>query len=475
MYPIRLTDRLDDDRTRVVPIGASGPLSHADGEIGAEIAELAPAGQPAGTLQEFPRPLRRPARVLLVAVGAGDEAGWRAAGAAVARHLPGDEELQVLLGEAASDEAVRGMAEGLWLGGYRYRDGREEPRSAEAELVTDAFPAYEGSLTQAQAGARATWLARDLTNTPPSIKNPDWMAEEVSGAAAKRPGTGVRVLSGAELERFGGLRAVGGGSKFRPCLVELTWAPPAATTHVVLVGKGITFDSGGISIKTREGMKRMKNDMAGAAAVAAATLGAAELGLPVRITALLPLAENAVSGSAYRPGDVITHYDGTTSESTNSDAEGRLVLADALGYAAELEPDVVIDLATLTGAAPVALGPSIAALYSENDELATALRQAGAEAGERMWRMPLNPDYRELLRSDLADRHSSPTHGGGMAALFLREFTGPYTDRWAHLDIAGPAWTDTGEGELTRGGTGWGVRMLLRYLSALDGGQQARA
>jgi leucyl aminopeptidase len=182
-----------------------------------------------------------------------------------------------------------------------------------------------------------------------------------------------------------------------------------------------------------------------------------------------------VSGSAYRPGDVITHYDGTTSESTNSDAEGRLVLADALGYAAELEPDVVIDLATLTGAAPVALGPSIAALYSENDELAAALRQAGAEAGERMWRMPLNPDYRELLRSDLADRHSSPTHGGGMAALFLREFTGPYADRWAHLDIAGPAWTDTGEGELTRGGTGWGVRMLLRYLSALDGGQQTGA
>ncbi|WP_250003319.1 leucyl aminopeptidase family protein [Actinoplanes sp. M2I2] len=469
MYPIRLTDRLDDDRTRIVPIGAPGPLSHAEGDLGAEIAALAPGGQPAGTVREFPRPLRRPATVLLAEVGAGDEAGWRAAGAAAARAIPGDVPAQVHLGRAATDEAVRGVAEGLWLGGYHYRDGRTEPRTAEVELVTGNPEAYAGSLAQAQATARATWLARDLTNTPPSIKNPDWMAEEISGAAAKRAGTGVRVLSGEALARFGGLRAVGGGSRFRPCLVELTWSPPGATAHVVLVGKGITFDSGGISIKTREGMKRMKNDMAGAAAVAAATLGAADLGLPVRVTALLPLAENAVSGSAYRPGDVITHYDGSTSESTNSDAEGRLVLADALGYAAELDPDVVIDLATLTGAAPVALGPGIAALYSDSDDLAGALERAGAAAGERMWRMPLNGDYRELLRSDLADRHSSPTHGGGMAALFLREFTGAYADRWAHLDIAGPAWTDTTELELTRGGTGWGVRMLLRYLSSFDG------
>ncbi|WP_250027939.1 leucyl aminopeptidase family protein [Paractinoplanes maris] len=472
MYPIRLTDRLDDDRTRIVLIGAPGPLSHADDDLGAEIAALAPAGQPAGTVQDFPRPLRRPAQVFLVHVGAGDEAGWRAAGAAAARAIPGDTPAQVQLSPGVAPEAVRGLAEGLWLGGYRYRDGREEPRTAEVELVTSTPQAYAGGLTQAEVAARATWLARDLTNTPPSIKNPDWIAEEISGAAANRPGTAVRVRSGAELARFGGLRAVGGGSKFRPCLVELTWSPPGATTHVVLVGKGITFDSGGISIKTREGMKRMKNDMAGAAAVAAATLGAADLGLPVRVTALLPLAENAVSGSAYRPGDVITHYDGTTSESTNSDAEGRLVLADALGYAAELEPDTVIDLATLTGAAPVALGPSIAALYSDSDELAAALQRAGAGAGERMWRMPLTGDYRELLRSDVADRHSSPTHGGGMAALFLREFTAAYADRWAHLDIAGPAWTDrTDEPEFTRGGTGWGARTLLRYLSALDGGQ----
>ncbi|MBU2663034.1 leucyl aminopeptidase family protein [Actinoplanes bogorensis] len=471
MFPIRLTDHLDDDLTRIVPIGTPGPLSHPGGDLGAEIAALAETDRRAGSVQDFPRPLRRPARVLLVHVGAGDEAGWRAAGAAVARALEDDEPAQLDLRSVETDESVRGLAEGLWLGGYRYRDAQQEPRSAEVGIVVDDSEAYGESLVLARVAARATWLARDLTNAPPSLKNPDWMAEEVTGASAKRAGVGVRIVAGDDLARFGGLRAVGGGSRFRPCLVELTWAPPGATTHVVLVGKGITFDSGGISIKTREGMKRMKNDMAGAATVAAATLGAADLDLPVRVTALLPLAENAVSGSAYRPGDVITHYDGTTSESTNSDAEGRLVLADALGYAvAELAPDVLIDFATLTGAAVVALGKSTAALYSDNDELATGLIAAGSAAGESMWRMPLPGEYRELLRSDVADRHSSPTHGGGMAALFLREFAGDYADRWVHVDMAGPCWAETSELELTRGATGWGVRTLLRFISALDRG-----
>jgi leucyl aminopeptidase len=293
--------------------------------------------------------------------------------------------------------------------------------------------------------ARATWLARDLTNTPPSIKNPDWMAEEVTGAAAKRTGLDVRVLSGEALARFGGLRAVGGGSKFRPCLVELTWSPPGATAHVVLVGKGITFDSGGISIKTREGMKRMKNDMAGAAAVAAATLGAADLGLPVRITALLPLAENAVSGSAYRPGDVITHYDGTTSESTNSDAEGRLVLADALGYAvAELDPDVVHRPGHLTGRERGRAGQRHRRALQPRRRAGRRARRGrcggrradvAAAAARRLPRVP-------------AQRHRRPAQLAGpgrrsvVAALFLQEFLGDRT-RWAHLDMSAPAWAES--------------------------------
>ncbi|MGX6605181.1 leucyl aminopeptidase family protein [Micromonosporaceae bacterium Da 78-11] len=472
MFPIRLTTRLDDDFIRVAPVGATGPLAPGDGDLGAEVTALAREVDGAGSIKDFPRPLRRPARALLVGIGVADEAGWRAAGAAVARAVPEDEPLQVALAGDETPAAVRALAEGLWFGAYRYRDAREERRTAEMQLVTTDPTAYAESLTQAQATARATWFARDLTNTPSSLKDPAWFAEEVTGAAAKRPGVTVRVRAGDELARFGGLRAVGGGSASPPCFVEVTWQPADARTHVVLIGKGITFDTGGLSIKTREGMKLMKKDMGGAAAVVAATLGAADLGLPVRITTLLPLAENAVSGSAYRPGDVITHYDGTTSESTNSDAEGRLVLADALGYAvAELDADVIIDLATLTGANSVALGKRIAALHSYNDELATALTDAGRAAGEQMWRMPMPDDYRELLRSEIADRHSSPSGGGAgtvTAALYLREFLGDRVGSWAHLDMSAPSWADASELDLTRGATGWGARTLLRYLAAVS-------
>jgi leucyl aminopeptidase len=473
VFAIRATTRLDDDLTRVAPTGATGPLGRPAGDLGAELAELASgtddAGR-AGTVQTLPRPLRRPVKVLLAGVGEADEAGWRAAGAAVARAVPGDEPLQVALAGDETPAAVRGLAEGLWFGGYRYRDGREEPRSAEVQLVTTNPQTYATCLTQAQTAGWATWWARDLTNTPSSIKSPEWFAEEVIGACAKRAGVTVRVRGGEELTGFGGLLAVGGGSASPPRFVEVSWHPAGAHTHVVLVGKGITFDTGGISIKTRDGMKLMKNDMGGAAAVAAATLGAADLGLPVRLTALLPLAENAVSGSAYRPGDVITQYDGTTTESTNSDAEGRLVLADALGYAvADLAPDVIIDLGTLTGANAVALGNRTAALYSYDDELAAALEEAGRAAGEQLWRLPLPDDYRECLRSEIADRHSSPMQGPGsvVAALFLRDFLGDRVDSWAHIDMAAPAWAESTELDLHRGATGWGARTLLRYLTAL--------
>ncbi|HYN96331.1 MAG TPA: M17 family metallopeptidase, partial [Pilimelia sp.] len=252
----------------------------------------------------------------------------------------------------------------------------------------------------------------------------------------------------------------------------LAWRPPGADAapHVVLVGKGITFDTGGISLKPREGMRLMRKDMAGAAAVLGATLAAASLGLGVRVTALAPMAENMVSGSAYRPGDVIRHYGGTTSESTNADAEGRLVLADAMAYAVDrLAPDLLVDVATLTGANAVALGRRTAALYSDSDELAAALVAAGAAAGEAAWRMPLPADYVEYLRSDVADLFSAPDRGAGSvtAALFLREFAGPLRDRWAHLDMSAPSWTESADGELTVGATGWGVRLLLRWLATL--------
>ena len=217
-------------------------------------------------------------------------------------------------------------------------------------------------------------------------------------------------------------------------------------------------------------MKLMRKDMAGAAAVAAATLGAAALGIPVRVTTLTPLAENALSGSAYRPGDVVRHYSGMTSEILNTDAEGRVVLADALGYAVtHLAPDFLIDVATLTGAASVALGKRTAALYAGSDELAGALAEAAATAGERVWRMPLVDDYVPALDAEVADLSNSTDIGAGsiLAALYLREFTGDRRDRWAHLDMSAPAWSDGVDGELSKGATGWGVRTLIRWLDVL--------
>ncbi|GIE27874.1 hypothetical protein Ait01nite_009190 [Actinoplanes italicus] len=464
MFDIRLTDVSDDTSTRLVPVGP---------ELDAEASALAAATEEAGAagrITAFPRPLRQPSRVLLVGIGDGGEADWRAAGAAAIREVADDEALEVHLPAGTAASSVRGLAEGLWLGGYRYRDAPREPRTREVRIFGSS---HAESLTEARITARAAWLARDLTNTPSSVKNPEWFAAQVVAEAATRPGLTVTVRAGDELERFGGLRAVGAGSVSPPRFVEVSWQPPGATTHVVLVGKGITFDTGGISIKPRDAMKLMKKDMGGAAAVVGAVLGVADLGLGLRVTALVPLAENAVSGSAFRPGDVITHYDGSTSENTNSDAEGRIVLADALAYAADvLHPDLVLNLATLTGANAVALGKRTAALFSPWDDLAEALAEAGTATGERMWRLPLCDDYVDNLRSDIADRISAPAGPGSvMAALFLRDFFGDA--RWAHLDMSAPSWSESHELELTKGATGWGARMLLGYLSALDRGQQA--
>nr|WP_244945640.1 leucyl aminopeptidase family protein [Couchioplanes caeruleus] len=455
--------------TQVVVADESAVLAGGDDEI-AELHRGSDERGRAGAVLVLPRPLRTPAKVVIVGVGAGDEAGWRSAGAAAVRAVPAGEPLHVVLPAGVSPTAVRGLAEGLWLAAYRFREAVDGARSAGVTLQTDSPDTYAESLETARVTAAATWLARDLTNMPPSVKNPAWFADQLVAEAASRPGLEVTVREPDRLraEGFGGLLAVGGGSASPPRLLEIAWRPEGATRHVVLVGKGITFDTGGISIKPREGMKLMKKDMGGAAAVVAATLGAADLGLPVRITALAPLAENAISGSAYRPGDVITQWDGTTTETTNSDAEGRLVLADVLAYAvAKLHPDVVIDLATLTGANAVALGKRTAALYSRDDSLAADLEAAGQAAGERMWRLPLPAEYTDYLRSDIADRHSSPSQGAGsvVAALFLSEFLGDRVDHWAHLDMSAPAWSDANDADLTKGATGWGTRTLLRYLS----------
>jgi leucyl aminopeptidase len=286
-------------------------------------------------------------------------------------------------------------------------------------------------------------------------------------------GLKIRVRNEKQLQDqgFGGIIAVGKGSARPPRLVELSWSPEGADRHVVLVGKGITFDSGGLSLKPNDGMVGMKTDMAGGAAVMGAMSVLSKLEIQVKVTALIPLAENMPSGSSMRPGDVITHFGGITSEVLNTDAEGRLVLADALAYAAsELSPDVIVDIATLTGAASLGLGKRHGALYTTTDELRDQLVAAATEGGERLWPMPLEADYREALESTVADLRNvgDPAfkYSGGSitAALFLREFVGRTT--WAHLDVAGPARADGDEVEVTKGATGFGVRTFLRWLEA---------
>ncbi|MFI5926989.1 leucyl aminopeptidase family protein [Micromonospora sp. NPDC051543] len=462
-----------DVSAELVPTAVTPPGGTAD-----EAAALVPAARLSGRAGEIStqlRPGRDPGRLVLLGIGDGGESSWRTAGAALARAASDETHITIALPTGVTAAAVRGLTEGLLLASYRFRlTDVDEPRALDGVdlLVTDPA-AHEDTVATARTTAAMTRLARDLTNTPSSVKTPQWFADQVAAASADLPDLRLTVRGPAELaaEGFGGILAVGGGSASGPRLLEMDWHPANARTHVVLVGKGITFDTGGISIKPVPAMKLMRKDMAGAAAVVAATLGAAALRLPVRVTTLAPLAENMVSGSAFRPGDVIRHYGGTTSETTNSDAEGRLVLADALAYAVrQLKPDLLVDLATLTGANAVALGKRTAALYSENDDLAADVLNAIEAAGEAAWRMPLHGDYVEYLGSEIADLYSAPTQGAGSvtAALYLREFTGDLRDRWLHLDMSAPSWADGDHAELSRGATGWGVRSLLRWLAAVD-------
>jgi leucyl aminopeptidase len=263
--------------------------------------------------------------------------------------------------------------------------------------------------------------------------------------------------------------AVGGGSAAEPRLIEASWQPRGARrgVHVVLVGKGITFDSGGLNRKTGSSMNTMFTDMSGGAAVLGAVHAVAAGDVPARVTALVPAAENMLSGSAYRPSDVVRHYGGRTSEIGNTDAEGRLVLADALAYAAaRLRPTVIVDIATLTGAMKTALGLRTGGLFATADEVADGLTAAGAATGEPLWRLPMPAEYERLLDSPIADATNSPGNPGGItAALFLRPFVKNVP--WAHLDVAGPARAADDDGMLSRGATGFGARLLAAWVESL--------
>ncbi len=440
----------------------NGPVKGRPGEI---VAVPLPAG-PTG-----------PAELLVVGIGEGSAAELRKAGAAIARRAKGRATLAAALPEGTADAGLQAHIEGLLLASYTFSRRSEPPSSGPVSGIALHVGGDFGrqAADRALVVAKAVWLARDLANTPSNEKDPAWLADRAREVAVAT-GLACRIWDETELrgEGFNGLLAVGSGSSRPPRLISLGYRPgeengaSAESSHVVLVGKGITFDSGGLSIKPREAMIPMKADMAGGAAVIAVLGALRELGVRHRVTGLVAAAENMPSGSAYRPSDVITQYGGTTVEVVNTDAEGRLVLADALAYAdRNLDPDVVIDLATLTGAASLGLSRRVGALYATDNELAVGLVAAGEAAGEPLWRMPLVEDYRSALDSDIADiRHvvQDAKVGGGSitAALFLREFVGGR--RWAHLDIAGPGKVEFEEHEITKGGTGFGVRALLRWL-----------
>ncbi len=421
-------------------------------------------------------------RVVAVGVGSGEyglDDLRQAAGTGIrhAGELADDQELSVAVSLSEEAEPVRAIAEGALLGSYRYAafgsttNGSEPGGRISTITVVGSTGSGNNLSDDAEITARAVLTAREWVNLPPNLLYPATFADEVR-TLVRESRLGIEVLDEKALVRdgYGGILAVGGGSSRLPRLVRLSYRPRGAKLHLALVGKGITFDSGGLNLKPADAMYSMKSDMSGAAAVFAATKAIADLGLKIQITTYGSLAENLPSDTSYRPSDVLTIYGGKTVENGNTDAEGRLVLADALARAAEDHPDLVVDVATLTGACIVALGARTAGLMASNDETAGRLIEAAKAGGEEVWQLPIPRETRGKLDSKVADLRSTGTDKAGgalLAAAFLREFV-PNGTAWAHLDIAGPAFHD-GEpyGYVSSGGTGAGVRTLIALAKSL--------
>ncbi|HXG58087.1 MAG TPA: leucyl aminopeptidase [Thermoanaerobaculia bacterium] len=375
-----------------------------------------------------------------------------------------------------AESMTRILADYLSQADYKYDayiTVRKEEKRPPIDAVLVAHPGADPKRLrairdEARAIAEGIRTVRDLGNAPGNLVTPTRLAQRAE-EVARETGIKCTVYDKRAIERMkmGGLLAVNRGSDEEPRFVVLEYTPRRAKRHVALVGKGITFDSGGISIKPADRMEEMKFDMCGAAAVIGTIEAAARLGLPVRITGVIASTENLPGGSAYKPGDIITTMSGKTVEVVNTDAEGRMILADALHYASKLEPDHIIDYATLTGACVVALGNEAAGLFSNNDELARKLIECGERVGERLWRMPEWDEYKDLIRSEWADMKNSGGRWGGAitAAVFLKEFVD--CPSWAHLDIAGTAYTESETPREIRGATGAGVRATIEFLRTL--------
>jgi leucyl aminopeptidase len=375
------------------------------------------------------------------------------------------------------EDAVRAVAEGVVTGAYRYAryfTGKRKPRGGAKSatiLVARKTKALDRAASEGVVVGEAVNLCRDLVNGPPNDLNPLALAD-AARAASRSAGVKCQVWnkSRIEKEKMQLLLAVNRGSGVEPRVIHMTWAPPRAKKKIVFVGKGLTFDSGGLCIKPAKSMIDMKCDMAGGATTIGIVIAAARLKLPIEVHGIVGSTENMTGQHAYRPGDVFSSRDGKSVEIINTDAEGRLVLADVLAYARELEPDYMIDHATLTGACMVALGKWTAGLFSNDDRLAKLYGQASDSMQESFWHMPLSEPLRETLKSDVADlKHTGDAHGGAItAALFLSEFVGK--TKWAHCDIAGPAFLEQPHGLHPKGGTGFGVATGVSFLRALAAG-----
>lgn len=376
----------------------------------------------------------------------------------------------------ATPEELQAAAEGLFLGSYRFT--RHQTPAADASkkvsevvLLVDGTADARKAIDRARIYSAATMVARDLINEPPSRMNPDQLAAEAKKLSSKGLTVKVHEIESLRSLGMGGILGVGMGGAVPPRFVEILYKPSQkAKKSVAVVGKGITFDSGGLSLKPAQSMETMKDDMSGAAAVIGIMSAVADLKPRLEVRGYLAIAENMPGGRAQKPGDVLKAYNGKTIEVLNTDAEGRLVLSDALSYASAQNPDIMIDIATLTGAAVVALGHLVSGIMTNEPRLAKALIQSGEKAGEKFWELPLVKEYQKDIKSKIADvkniggrRGEAGTIIGG---LFLQEFV--TVTPWAHIDIAGPSWTDSDTALCPTGGTGHPVRTILHYLESLN-------
>ena len=494
-FTIESTDPLQTQADVLVfAIGRSndGPVLLADGAVAEQLASSLPAIGVTGAADEvrrIPAVVGAASSIALVGTGTAnpDANAWRRIAGSVTRQVRGVERIAFAVPLGARDELVAAI-EGAAIGAYSFDEYRSAPSAKRAPARAIAFHVREdlvdvSAIEQAAATAGSIHLVRDLVNTPPSDLYPETFAQRASEAVAELAAAGIPITATVLTERelaeggFGGILGVGQGSNRPPRLVAVDYHPEGATQHLALVGKGITFDSGGLSLKPATGMVGMKYDMTGAATVLAAAIAVAKLGTPIRVTAWLCIAENMPSGTATRPNDVITIRGGTTVEVLNTDAEGRLVLADGLVRASEDRPDAIIDVATLTGAARQAFGGRIVAAMGD-EQLTERVIEVSKAVGESFWPVPLPEDFRSQLDSDVADianvKLGAP---GGMiiAGIFLQEFVGRVSDEpgapripWTHLDIAGPANHEGGGyGYTASGPTGVTLRTIVELASSL--------